>query len=82
MGTTTRLINIGIVPTIKNSKITIGNRVVFNYGSIYRVTGIWKTTPKGRILILKSETSGKTYERRFLNSGHMAVVDEKNRYLK
>jgi len=79
---TTRLQGVGIVPTISNRKIKVGDRLVYNFGHIYEVVDVIKTTKASRLLQIRDEESGELYEKRFLNSGHWAVVDENNKFRK
>jgi len=78
----TRLINVGVVPTISNKKLVVGDRIVYNYGFVYRVVGVRKRTSKSRVLILKAESSGKVYDSRFFDKGFSPVVDEHNKYVR
>ena len=82
MVNSTRLIGVGIVPTISNAKIVVGDRLVFNYGEVYRVVSVKKRTPQSRVLVIKCESSGELYDKRFMDNGFWAVVDENNRYIK
>jgi hypothetical protein len=73
--TSTRLIGVGVVPTIINTKLVVGDRLVYNNGEVYLVASVKKVTKGGRTLILMSETTRKFYDRRFMNNGHSVVIE-------
>jgi len=72
---------IGEVPAIKNNKLRIGDRLVYNFGYIYKIVGVRKLSEKSKVYKLMSEEDGELYDRRFMNYGLTAVVDENNKYI-
>ena len=70
--TSQRLQGIGIVPTVSNKKLRIGDTLVFNYGTLEKIVGVHKKTPKGRVLLLKVGT--KIYKRRKMDSGFSTIA--------
>jgi len=78
---TTRLQGIGIVPTIPNRRLKVGDILVYNYGSKATITKIIKETKSGRLIAI-TDDNGEKFEVKKMNRGSSVVIDKNNRFKK
>lgn len=67
-----RLQGVGWVYAIPAEELEVGDRVMFNYGAVYRIESVVKQTAKTVTFEMVNEKTGKVYETRKYKTKLMA----------
>lgn len=70
-----QLQGVGRVPAIFVSEMEVGDRVVFNYGYVYRVTSIARISDKFVKVLMKAERDGNEWGQRMKLDRLVVVLD-------
>ncbi|WP_326724723.1 hypothetical protein OHT59_40665 [Streptomyces sp. NBC_00243] len=73
---TIHLQDVGRVPAVEAQELTVGDQLMYNYGSVYQITKIEDASPKFLRINEVSAETGEEYQRRVKKTSLMARVPE------